>query len=412
MSKPEKLGQMIEASLDGYPDKSIGVAVSGGGDSIALLRLVVDWAAGRSVLVYAYSVDHGLRPEAGAEVDWVKKLCAPLGVQHRTLTWSGWDGRGNLSAAARKARYELIALEALQDGVKTVLLGHTQDDQAETVLMAVTRRAGADGLAAMPVSKDDKGLRWVRPLLAATRSDLREHLAAIDQIWIDDPTNEDANFERVRMRQAKDTLNGLGITADALSDLATNMQDTRDALVVMTNAALRGSATFVLGNVCFDKRGFLQQTLEIQRRLLRKSFGYVAPKASLPRRDGMTLALTVIAQGKDTSLGGCLVLVKTNSIWIVREPNAVKALETSIDAIWDDKWRVNGPATQQDLVIRALGEIGLKECLEWRDHEIPRPALLSSPSIWHGDRLIAAPLAKHSADWSAKTILGPEDYYS
>ena len=387
--------------------EKLGLAVSGGGDSLALLRLSADWASQRSIKLYAYSVDHGLRPEAAAEAAFVGVLCAELGVSHKVLKWIGWNGAGNLPQEARRARYRLMAEAALEDGVQTIALGHTQDDQAETFLMALTRRSGVDGLAGMPKCKTDHGVRWVRPLLDVSRLDLRKYLAEVGQDWVDDPTNDDIAYERVRMRNAKDELRLLGLTAEALSAVAQNMQSVQATLREVTQTAKRDICTPIGGAVGMDRALFQSQPEEIRRRMLVDCLRYVAPTAGAPRREALS-PLVSDPNANDASLSGCLVLFKTDMVWVVREPNAVKALESPWDAVWDGKWQLSGPTSEHNLVIRALGEEGLKSFPNWRDTGLPRPALLASPAIWQGERLIAAPLVGQSADWSAEMLFGAE----
>ena len=150
---PNSPAAALEAALAAvFPDArptALGVAVSGGGDSVALLCLMADWAAPREVRLAAATVDHGLRPEAAAEAAGVAALCGRLGLAHATLRWEGWDGRGNLMDAARRARRRLLADWAAEQGLAAVALAHTRDDQAETVLMRLARGAGVDGLSAM-----------------------------------------------------------------------------------------------------------------------------------------------------------------------------------------------------------------------------------------------------------------------
>ncbi|MDG1738036.1 MAG: tRNA lysidine(34) synthetase TilS [Paracoccaceae bacterium] len=388
----------------------LGLAVSGGGDSLALLHLAVDWASQQSAKVFVYTVDHGLRPEAATEAAFVGDLCRQLGVTHKVLNWTGWDGAGNLPQEARRARYRLIAEAANEDGVKTIALGHTQDDQAETFLMALTRRSGVDGLAGMPRCKADHGVNWIRPLLDVSRSTLRSYLTEADQKWIEDPTNEDTAYERVRMRNAKDELGMLGLSADAMSAVAQNMQSVQSALREVTQSAKRDICTPISGAVRLNRKLFLAQPEEIKRRLVVDCLRYVAPNAAAPRREALK-PLLIDPDAKDASLSGCLVLFKPDAIWIVREPNAVKALESEVEAHWDGKWRVKGPLSEHNLVIRALGEEGLKCFPDWRDAGLPRPAMLASPSIWQGERLIAAPLVAQSADWSAEMLFGAENFF-
>jgi len=296
--------------------------------------------------------------------------------------------------------------------VDVVLLGHTKDDQAETVLMALARSAGVDGLAGMQPVKQDRGVQWQRPLLQTTRAELRAYLREIGQNWIDDPTNENEAYERVRVRNAASTLTGLGLSVDALSDVAANMQSARQALENAANQFLRLGCTERGGAVRVDRAMFSQSDFEIQRRVLVKCLAFVAPLASAPRRNALRSAVAGQATGNDMSLSGCLVLFKKDHIWVVREPNAVVKSEAPVDGTWDGKWRLSGPEIGGNAVIRALGESGLASCNNWRETDLPRPVLLSSPSIWLNDRLIAAPLASYGANWSAEMLLRAEDFLS
>ena len=129
---------LLAKLLDGFaasPGGRLGVAVSGGSDSVALLHLLAGHAPLRDAGLYCVTVDHGLRPESAAEARFVSELCCSLDIPHQTLCWQGWDGRGNTQDAARRARYSLMADWAHTHGIGAVALGHTQDDQAETVLM-------------------------------------------------------------------------------------------------------------------------------------------------------------------------------------------------------------------------------------------------------------------------------------
>jgi len=186
------------AGIAALPPGPLGVAISGGGDSTALLLLL--HAARRAVL--AVTVDHGLRPESAAEAAAVGALCAARGIPHDTLVWAEGPESGNLQARARQARRRLIADWARGRGIGDVALGHTLDDQAETVLLRLARGSGVDGLAAMAAVAEGDGVRWHRPLLGIGRGALRDWLRGEGVAWIDDPSNEDPRFDRVRVRAA------------------------------------------------------------------------------------------------------------------------------------------------------------------------------------------------------------------
>lgn len=222
---PLTLAARVSDALNGLLGAAVpvrlGVAVSGGGDSLALLHLMHDWARANGSDLRAVTVDHGLRAAAPGEAAQVARLCADLGLPHDTLHWTGWDQSGNLQAEARRARYRLMAGWARGHDLQAVALGHTLDDQAETVLMRLARGSGVDGLSAMAGRRDDLGMRWLRPLLAIRRDDLRAFLSGLGVDWVDDPSNADTRFDRIKTRQALAQLAGLGIDAEGLADTAT-----------------------------------------------------------------------------------------------------------------------------------------------------------------------------------------------
>ncbi|MFT3721950.1 MAG: tRNA lysidine(34) synthetase TilS [Hyphomonadaceae bacterium] len=185
----------------------MGIAVSGGSDSMALLVLAAEAAAKAGVTLKAATVDHGLRPEAAEEARIVRDFCRRLDVDHVTLRWKR-DSEDPVSQdRARRARHRLLAEWAERAGAGVVALGHTRDDRLETFLMRVRQGSGWHGLAGLlptgfsPVWPEGRGLKVIRPLLAFGREELREDLRARGIVWIEDPSNEAAKFERVRMRK-------------------------------------------------------------------------------------------------------------------------------------------------------------------------------------------------------------------
>ena len=219
----------------------IALAVSGGGDSMAMLALAHGWARVMGVGLAVVTVDHGLRDGSAAEAAMVARECAALGHAHATLRWH-WDGTGNLQDAARDARLRLI--DGWRGDIAHVLFAHTRDDQAETVLLRLARGSGVDGLSAMSDRRrvtpatPARGFWQIRPLLEEARADLRHHADTLRLPYVDDPSNDDPRFQRVRARQALAVLADLGVTPEALSDTARRLTRARDALVARAVSVL------------------------------------------------------------------------------------------------------------------------------------------------------------------------------
>lgn len=206
-------------SVDFSATDRVVVAVSGGSDSTALLLLARDHFHPRNALdrIVAVTVDHRLRAEAADEAAAVSRLCASLGLSHRTMRWEGGRPSSGIQEAARRARYRLLAEAAADAGAAIVLTGHTMDDQAETLAMRMDRGTGRGLSGIPPATLYERKVWFVRPLLGRTRADLRTFLEGHGQSWIDDPSNADPSYERVRTRQ---TL-GAGARDDAASKAVT-----------------------------------------------------------------------------------------------------------------------------------------------------------------------------------------------
>lgn len=214
-SEADATGGLVRRALNAFDllarhHPTLGLAVSGGSDSTALLHLAVDWARARGRAVEAATVDHGLRLEATEEAEGVAAVCEQLSVPHAILTWrrerSSPHGPGQ--AEARRARHSLLAGWAFARGAGIVALGHTRDDRIETFLMRARQGSGLHGLAGpmplapSPVWPEGRGLELARPLLAFGREELREVLRARNVSWVEDPSNAAERYERVRTRRA------------------------------------------------------------------------------------------------------------------------------------------------------------------------------------------------------------------
>ncbi len=376
--------------------RRVGVAVSGGSDSLALLHLLKERVAADLIAV---TVNHGLRREAASEALHVERICEGLGVPHRILAWQGWDGTGNLQDQARRSRYDMIADWAEAEGAAAVALGHTLDDQAETVLMRLSRVAGVDGLSGMAAKVTLSGMRFHRPLLGVRRDVLRVYLTSRRVRWVDDPSNADEAFERVRARQALEALEPMGLSPEALAGVAGNLRAASTALSVWAGQWAREHAKVAAGDVILDRTAFSALPGEMRYRLMSSALRWVARRDYPPRREAV---LGVLAgTNGNTTLHGCLVMPSAMSLRIAREPAAVADAATPTEALWDGRWRLSGPHAP-DLEIRRLGD-GLHQCPGWRETGLPRLSLTASPAIWRGETLVSAPVAGFEEGWRAET---------
>lgn len=410
-----RLTQQVAAAFLPSPPDVVGVAVSGGGDSMALLHLMHVLCTLHGSKLRAVTVNHGLRAASADEADHVGDCCARLGIPHDTLLWDDWDGKGNLQSVARDARYSRMADWARGHGLNTIALGHTADDQAETFLMRLARKSGVTGLSGMPQRVMREGIIWVRPLLGASRQDLRHYLREQQITWIEDPSNEDLTFERVRARQTLDLLQDLGINAGVLSDVAEQMAEARKALDWQTFLAAREIATIDAGAVVLCDRKMRILPEEIQRRLLVHAVSWISGATYPPRRGAVANLMRGLRKGQAGTADGVHARRIEGRIWVFRELNAVREVQSDPETLWDQRWRVSPSDPDgdwQDVTVRALGQEGLQQCPDWRASGLPHEVLLSTPAVWRGDDVVAAPLAGWGQKWHADVDGGKEAFFA
>ncbi len=363
----------------------LGVAVSGGGDSMALLVLVHEWAAARGIAMQAATVDHGVRAESAGEAAQVAAFCAGLSVPHATLTWERNGAGGNLQADARAARRALLAAWAVRNGLGSVLLGHTRDDVAETFLMRLARGSGVDGLAAMADRWEEGRRVWLRPLLGVRRAALREMLAMRGIAWIEDPSNADPRFERARMRAALPALADLGLGVERLAETADALARARRALERDVAGAARACISErPTGEILISAPALERLPEEIRLRLVSALLLHVGGEDYPPRLDGLARLIDRADAGEAGTLAGC-VLRPRGPVWrLRREPDAVPSPEALTGAtLWDGRWRI---ATDlEGMTVGALGPFADRG-------DVPDEVARTLPAVRRDGRIVASPL--------------------
>lgn len=224
------------------------VAVSGGGDSLALMHLLADWAKARGLPPpLVLSVDHGLRKDSAKDARQVVRWAKDAGLKAHILVAKGARPKADIEAQARAARFALMGAWLRRHRIAALYVGHTVDDQAETFLLRLARGSGLDGLSAMrPLSPFPlagfEGHVVVRPMLGLGRAALRGWLTARGLAWLEDPMNQETRFARTRIRNLAAQLAEAGLSPGRIADAADHLARAREALDLVTDAVLARAA--------------------------------------------------------------------------------------------------------------------------------------------------------------------------
>jgi len=416
------------------------LAVSGGSDSLALMHLACDWtqqSGGPAPIVL--TVDHGLRDGSAREAIRVQGFAHELGLQHHSLTWKAPKPTGDLQSAARDARYRLMGDFCRARDIGSLLLAHTQDDQAETFLLRLARGSGLDGLSGMvpsarlPLQDDSYGaIRLIRPLLKISRESLRSFLRSKGQTWIEDPSNSDENFARVQMRNFMPDLSAHGLSAQRLAETAERLLADRrfieDQTSELARACVRANAA---GYMLLDAKALLSAPATLALRVLGDVFMGVGGGRYRPRAANLArLYRSLVEDDLDEcrTLAGCHIepLAGSRRYLVSREWRALSArLARDSEAIrirpgqqvrWDHRLDLaltcadaGGETMGFEGEIRPLGPDGwrtLKDLCKdqgWTLPQVPARARAALPGLWVGNELVSAvPLDKVRAIHAAK----------
>ena len=365
-------------------ESHIAVAVSGGSDSMALLRLAGQWSKKHSVKISVLTVDHGLRVEAANEARQVADWCASPSFDHHTLRWEGVKPKTGLQAKARVARYDLMGGWCASHGVQYLLTGHTMDDQAETVLMRQARTDTAESLAGIWKSAAWGGVKLHRPLLGQSREQLRVYLKSLGQKWIDDPSNEDVKFERVRVRQALGNEDKPDQRKMELADIADRAGREARALASATEVWIAGQLTsYPEGFGIIPRAGFHELEPALQRRVLQQVIQiYGSGNRTEP---GELDHLARWIMGQDLSrrtLGGAVLACRKASVLIGREWARISPVSTPVpgtgEVMWDGRFLVQAPPRSQIVPVGSLHGVA-------RRADIPSFVQQSLPAVLLGN---------------------------
>lgn len=367
------------AALGPYePSVGLVVGVSGGCDSMALVLLAHHWAMSRGGEVTAFTVDHRLRAGSRSEALWVHRTLGKRGIRHRILTWDrgAAAGRANLQAEARSARYRLLEEGCRAKGILHLLVAHHRDDQAETFLMRLERGSGLYGLSGMAPVVERRGVRVLRPCLAVRKVELRTYLEKNGQDWLEDPSNQDFRFTRVRTRGILPELTAAGITPGRIAETAGRLGLERGVMDLAVARLLALAADpDPAGFVLLDRECLLAAPEPVGLRALSRVLGVVGGSAYAPRFDRLARLYREIAGPcRARTLGGCTVRrARKDGLLVCREQAAQDppmAVDGPGTVLWDGRFRVELVAenVSQRRVSMTLGPLGRDGWAEIKAH--------------------------------------------
>ena len=341
-------------------ETAIGLAVSGGPDSLALMLLAQRWAAARPAppRIVVYSLDHGLRPEAAQEVAMVLDVAGKLGFTARALAWTGPKPGSGVQEAARRARYRLIGRAMAEDGATLLLTAHHRADQAETILMRMAHGSGIEGLKGMTTLSLVEGVPVFRPLLDVEPTTLAALVADAGLVPIRDPSNDDPAYERVRWRRLLPALAEEGLDGAALARFATRMAEADTALAQLADAAFAELVTLDgFGAASLPRSAFHALSPAIGRRVLSRVLNIVGGRQK-PRALGQVERLyDQIAAGdlpRAATLLGAVVRLRGENLVVSREPGRAlppdEAVPPGGELIWDARFRIANISDETGLV--------------------------------------------------------------
>lgn len=395
----------------------LAVAVSGGSDSLAMALLADQWVRKRGGRITALTVDHGLRPGSGSDAVRVGDWLAGLGIAHEILAWRGRKPATGVQAKARKARYRLLTDWCREACVLHLLLAHQREDQAETFMLRLAAGSGVDGLAAMSGVVETSNVRLLRPLLTVPRTRLRATLKTHGQQWIEDPSNDDPSFARVRIRQSLAVGGAAGVSIPLLAATAARMARARSSLEAEASRRMAVCCrVHPSGYARLDGATLFAAEDDISLRVLARVLMCIGARDHAPRlaklerlhgcmktaaNDGAGLPGAGAGRWKSATLSRCRVAADQAGVFLVcrerrglPEPMTIESGHSPDYTIdWDGRFALRLDDQARPLRLGPLGGAGWSALSQTvpqiRTMGVPRVAALTLPALIDDDGIAA-----------------------
>jgi tRNA(Ile)-lysidine synthase len=419
--KSDEFADLMQTMSPFEEKPTIAVAVSGGADSMALCLLAHEWAKSNNGKIVAITVDHHLRPSSTDEAKSITKWLNEKNIEHHILDWETPQTQG-LEAAARSARYSLLNEFCQQKGILHLMIAHHVDDQAETFLMRIERGSGVYGLSAMSPISYKEHVRYLRPFLSIPRLRLQATCKHFNQEWIEDESNADDKYKRVKFRKLLPSLADTGLNSETIAATAKRMANTREFLEESI-ASLTAESVFIhpAGFALLNPKKLHSANKEIGQRVLSNIITCIGGNEYPPRFEKTERLYTELCENPDdfkgATLSGCSIkplpknahncitnLANPNdfSIMICKEFAAIpEKQQLQNRMLWDNRFVLNTNSEPPNAHIGAIGQTGWNMIKQNYDKiPLPKDVIYSLPAIYIKGDMVESPLIGYTSDIS------------
>tara|TARA_Y100000590_G_scaffold470689_2_gene667848 strand:+ start:1380 stop:2636 length:1257 start_codon:yes stop_codon:yes gene_type:complete len=391
------------SELFSFLDKKnkIAIAVSGGRDSTALLLMLSEWLRFKKNLndikVYVLTVDHGLRAESSLECEKVKALSVQHGLDHHTLIWHKTSVLGTSQLKARNARYKLLIDFATKKGIDNIITAHTLDDQIETFIMRLGKGSGLDGLRSIEFKRSIDNIDIFRPLLGISRKRITEILEQSGQNWIDDPSNQNKKFERIKIRKNISLLDNLNLSPSMISNSIRRLTRSQNAIKELSKVAFEQTVIVnELGYLSVNRKKIEKYPEDIVMRVLEQSIKLINGGDHISMSSLESAYHEVFIKKNNRTINGCLIKIGKNEYFISRENRNIEdgIISNGEKVIWDSRFIMNlSDCSYEEVIIRSLGSSDdlSNICMDTNYEKIPSFILNVLPGGFIEDKLVLLP---------------------